>query len=331
MIAELETIKAEKLARPELLSLVKKYKAGDLVARNTIVEANIGLVYSIAKGFKQIDFYDAVGEGVLGLMHSIDTFDESFDTEFSTHATYWIKQKIRRSCENTGKTVRISCNTQNQIRYLKRAEQELMQTYGVPPAIDEVASHLKWTISKALDIKRLTLSGHMIEIDSPTFKGFNVNADKDEDVDMEEEKRRLGDEIAALNERQRFIITARFFEKKTLEDIGLVMRITKERVRQIEEEALTILKRRFGQIVLHKKNGPNKLKAMEEDKQEIVKQIVKRTGAPLGTRQVDESLEKEIKEARKQGATFEQLEVTYNLKQNNGMTAWRIVNRKRSV
>lgn len=225
--------------------------------RDTIIMANQRLIISIAKKYRlsKLDLSDLVGYGNLGLIKAVEKFDVSRGNKFSTFAIWWIKQSIRRSMADVGKTIRIPVHVTEKINKYKRAVTAYEATNGKAPSINEIADILNVTVDeiKEYDLymsEPASLNTYVKEEKDSELEIFIPSDDLGSDVLLE--KQQLSDEIdklyelSRLNEKQKDVLNRRFGRytgvPQTLNEIGEVYNLTRERVRQIEEASLKKLR-----------------------------------------------------------------------------------------
>ncbi len=253
--------KLANIDREEIHKLWKKAKRGDHDAKQRIMEANLRLVVPIAKKYHRqgIDFLDLVEEGNLGLMHSIDKFEPAKGYRFSTYASYWIEQSIRRAVEEQSKTIRIPPHAWEALRKWLKMWEKMHLQLGRDPTLAEMARKMHWTarqVRGVLDAAEAAKGMGSLEapIDS---EDENITV---EDMISESDNQspesligvlKLHDELnqalREIGDRERMILEFRHGltgqTPMTLEEVGKRLKLSRERIRQIEERALLRLRR----------------------------------------------------------------------------------------
>lgn len=241
------------LTADEEKALAVRVRKGDAAAREAMTVANLRLVVSIAKRYvnRGLSFMDLIEEGNIGLLKAVERFDPKAETRFSTYATWWIKQSIRRAITNTVKTVRIPAYMVEIISQWKSATAALASELGRQPSVAEVANHIKIPVEKVNVIKRIVRAAmnasQPVSLDLAYSGGNDVIEDQsmkmpDEEFFDQYDKDKLQQYLAVLTDREAEILRMRYGlttgDPMTLEQIGNKMGLTRERIRQIEEEAL---------------------------------------------------------------------------------------------
>ncbi|MFO0980528.1 MAG: RNA polymerase sigma factor RpoD/SigA [Planctomycetota bacterium] len=238
------------LTADEEKALAVRVRGGDLEARERMIQANLRLVVSIAKIYvnKGLPLMDLIEEGNLGLLKAVERFDPAEECRFSTYATWWIKQAIRRSIINSVKPVRIPSYMVELISKCKQATQELQNRLGRSPTGDEVRRELKVTRENYEQIYRAmrtsSLSTQSFSLEESTSLSDMIEDDNaqlpEEQLFNEYEVGRITELLQTLSERDAQILKMRYgigYEHPmTLKEIGEKLNITRERVRQIQNE-----------------------------------------------------------------------------------------------
>jgi len=235
--------------------LAYRIEDGDNEARDRMVRANLRLVVNIARGYtgKGLALQDLIEEGNLGLLRAVEGFDPSMNTRFSTYASYWIKQSIKRALVNTAKTIRIPAYMVELLAKWRRAANKLTDELGRPPTHEEVARVLGLPkkklniIKKAIRVYNSTPQSEQADgtwsIDEMLEDGRSKTPDL-EMVDSDDLTHVMG-LLDKMDKREATVLRMRFGlddeEPKTLKEIGESLGLTRERVRQIESEALAKL------------------------------------------------------------------------------------------
>ena len=245
------------LTADEEKSLSRAISAGDAAARDRMVRANLRLVVNIARGYsgKGLPLQDLIEEGNLGLLRAVEGFDPDMNTRFSTYASYWIKQSIKRALVNTAKTIRVPAYMVELLSKWRRASVKLAEELNRTPTPEDIAAELGIPKKKLRIVKKAialyNASPQSEQDESGLTLGDIVPDDRtigpeDELINSDNLKHvfRLLDE---MDSRESTILRMRFglddSEPRTLKEIGQGLGLTRERVRQIEGEALRKLHR----------------------------------------------------------------------------------------
>jgi RNA polymerase primary sigma factor len=239
------------LTADEEKMLAYRIADGDVAARDRMVRANLRLVVNIARGYtgKGLALQDLIEEGNLGLLRAVEGFDPEMNTRFSTYASYWIKQSIKRSIVNCGKTIRIPAYMVELLTKWRRATARLQDQLGRAPSIEEVARELELPAKKLRIVKKaITLYNATPQSDdSESFSLGDIVPDErhpgpDEELTDNDSLKHVFAMLSTMEPREATILRMRFGldsgEPRTLKEIGEALGLTRERVRQIEHEAL---------------------------------------------------------------------------------------------
>jgi RNA polymerase primary sigma factor len=233
--------------------LAERVAEGDPYAREHMVKANLRLVVNIARGYlgKGLSLEDLIEEGNLGLMRAVEGFDGLMDTRFSTYASYWIKQSIRRAVMNTGKPIRLPAYMVSLLSKWKRASVVLSERLGRPATAEEVGKALRLSkrkigiVAKAIRVNNLTPHSENLQEEGPALDDVLTDErSKAPETQMIEadDLDRIFEHIEELDQREASVIRMRFglesYDPMTLREVGENLGLTRERVRQLENQAL---------------------------------------------------------------------------------------------
>jgi RNA polymerase nonessential primary-like sigma factor len=245
------------LSAEEEMALTRRVREGDFAARQTMIERNLRLVVNIAKHYlnRGIPLLDLVEEGNLGLIHALEKFDPERGFRFSTYATWWIRQNVERAIMNQSRTIRLPVHVSKELNQVLRAQREMEGRVSAGATTGEIASQLDKPLEDVRSI--LMLGEHALSLDAPLdidpslSVGESLADDSIQTPDVSifnaEVEALLKSWIDALNDKQKMVIHHRYgiddCELLTLEELAVRLEITRERVRQIQLEALGQLRR----------------------------------------------------------------------------------------
>ncbi|MGL4944179.1 MAG: sigma-70 family RNA polymerase sigma factor [Thermoguttaceae bacterium] len=243
------------LSQPEEVALARAVVRGEIEARDQMVRANLRLVVNIARGYsgKGLGLQDLIEEGNLGLLRAVEGFNPEMGTRFSTYASYWIKQSIKRALINSSKTIRIPAYMLEILSKWRRASVRLLDDLGRTPTSEEVARLLGIARKKLPIIKKAILVHNLLPQTDNVDAGWSMNEaiiderrhTPDEEILANDNLTFVLRELNAMDDREATVLKMRFGledqEPRTLKEIGEQLGLTRERVRQIETMALTRL------------------------------------------------------------------------------------------
>ena len=272
----------------EEIQLAAKISKGDAKARETMITANLRLAVKIAKEYSNIglSLLDLINEGNIGLMKAVERFDPTKGGKLSTYASWWIKQSIKRALANQSKTIRLPVHMVDRVTQIRRCSLQLAEKLGREPTDDELAAEMnlpvaRITLLKSVSRKPASLDSPLGDEDGATLGEIVPDEKSSNPYETLQSKTLVGDVnrvLSQLEPREADIIRLRFglegLDPLTLEEVGEKIGVTRERVRQLQEQALRQLRKNMASMERQRSADEIKEEARIAERSKILKGIL---------------------------------------------------------
>ena len=273
----------------EEVRLAKRILKGDKAARDHMISANLRLVVKIAMDYKDfgLPLLDLISEGNLGLIKAVERFDPTKGGKLSTYAAWWIKQSIKRALANQSKTIRLPVHLVDKISKMRRTAMALTEELGREPTDEEIAIELQVPTSKVAHLKSVSVRPASLDApigeegDSTTFGeivGDENAVSPAESLQSNGQNTALNALVQSLDPREAEIIRYRFGldgrDELTLEEVGEKFRVTRERVRQLQNLALSKMRKALEQQEVQRTSEDIELEARQRAREEVIREFI---------------------------------------------------------
>ncbi len=273
----------------EEITLAKRIRRGDKAARDHMISANLRLVVKIAMDYKDfgLPLLDLISEGNLGLIKAVERFDPRKGGKLSTYAAWWIKQSIKRALANQSKTIRLPVHLVDKIAKMRRTAMALSEELGREPTDEELAMELQIPTSKVAHLKSVSVRPTSLDApigeegDSATFGDIVGDENMVNPLDALKERSQNSDLRAMLDSlepREAEIIRLRFgfdgYDEMTLEEVGKKFKVTRERIRQLQNIALSKIRKAIAKNEAQRSADEIELDERQRKRMEVIKEFI---------------------------------------------------------